>query len=198
MCRHMAEAVTDTVCAKLGIEAECRTHLEPLPGNEEDVDVLALAEEYDVSQHAVERMRARRGTETEDILALTREHPSWKSTICTCEPVIEAEVRYSIRNEFPETINDLRRRLRVGTGPCQGTFCTFKVAAILAEERELDTSTTHLELVDYLSERWKGKRPPLRGEQLAQEEVVQALYACVANLDRVVSGYEPSLWEESL
>ncbi|TFG08087.1 FAD-dependent oxidoreductase [Candidatus Thorarchaeota archaeon] len=196
MCRHMAEAVTDLVCEKLGIESECRTDKEPLPGNEDDVDVLALAEEYGISQHTVERMRARRGTETRDILALTRDHPSWKSTICTCEPVIEAEVRYSLRNEFPQTINDLRRRLRVGTGPCQGTFCTYKVAAILAEEKELDSSVANLELLNYLAERWKGKRPSMRGQQLAQEEVVQGLYACVANLDRVVVNYEPGPWEE--
>ncbi len=196
MCRQMAEDVTDMVCQKLGIETDCRTHKEPLPGNEGDVDVLALAEKYGVSQHTVERMRARRGTETEEVLELTRGHPSWKSTICTCEPVIEAELRYSIRNEFPQTINDLRRRLRVGTGPCQGTFCTFKVAGILAEENDLDAPIAYLEILNYLAERWKGKRPPMRGEQLAQEELVQGVYACVANLDRTVTDYEPSPWEE--
>ncbi len=196
MCRQMAEDVTGMVCQKLGIEADCRTHKEPLPGNDGDVDVLALAEKYAVSQHTVERMRARRGTETEQVLELTRDHPSWKSTICTCEPVIEAELRYSIRNEFPQTINDLRRRLRVGTGPCQGTFCTFKVAGILAEENNLDAPSAYLEVLSYLAERWKGKRPPMRGEQLAQEELVQGVYACVANLDRTVTDYEPSPWEE--
>lgn len=84
----------------------------------------------------------------------------------------------------------------MGTGPCQGTFCTFKVAGILAEENDLDAPIAYLEILNYLAERWKGKRPPMRGEQLAQEELVQGVYACVANLDRTVTDYEPSPWEE--
>ncbi|NWF95464.1 MAG: FAD-dependent oxidoreductase [Candidatus Thorarchaeota archaeon] len=196
MCRHMAEAATNLVCAKLGRESQCRTHIEPLPGNESDVDVVSLAREYGVSQHAVERLRARRGTNATKVLEMTREHPEWKTTICTCEPVIEAEIRYAIREEFPRTINDLRRRVRLGTGPCQGTFCTFKAAAVFAEELDLDGQEMRAEIVDFLAERWKGKRPPLRGEQVAQEEVVQGVYACVANLDQEYTNYELKPWEE--
>ncbi len=196
MCRHMAEAVTDRVCDILGVDAECLTHSTPLPGNEADLDVLAVASEYGVSSHAVERLRARRGTETIRVLEMLRKHPHWRTTICTCEPVLEAEIRYSIKNEFPQTMNDLRRRLRLGTGPCQGTFCTLKASPILAEELGLGGSEYHYEMLRYLSERWKGKRPPMRGEQLAQEELVQGIYACVANLDH--SGPELDLqpWEE--
>lgn len=197
MCRHMAEAVTDLVSKKLGRETVCRTHLDPLPGNEADVDVLALAVEYGLSQHAVERLRARRGTETSAVLALTKEHPEWKSTICTCEPVIEAELRHAIRNEFPQTIGDLRRRVRLGTGPCQGTFCTFKAAAVLAEELDFSGEQYQLEMIDFLAERWKGKRPPMRGGQLGQEELTQGLYACVANLDHCDLTYELKPWEEA-
>jgi glycerol-3-phosphate dehydrogenase len=197
MCRHMAEAVTDMVCKKLGKDVKCTTHIEPLPGNEGNVDVLALAAQYRVSQHAVERLRARRGTELGKVLELTREHPEWLSTICTCEPVIEAEIRYAIREEFPQTLNDLRRRVRLGTGPCQGTLCTFKAAAILAEELDFTGEQFQLEILDYLSERWKGKRPPMRGEQLSQEEVVQGIYACVGNLDHSELRYEPKPWEEA-
>ena len=119
--------------------------------------------------------------------------------MCTCEPVIEAEIRYAIRNEFPHSLNDLRRRLRLGTGPCQGTFCTFKAAAILAEELELNGEDYQLEIMDFLAERWKGKRPPMRGEQLAQEELVQGIYACVANLDQAMDelDYDLKPWEEA-
>ncbi|MHA1484369.1 MAG: FAD-dependent oxidoreductase [Candidatus Thorarchaeota archaeon] len=200
MCRHMAEAATDLVCKNLGIETECGTHSEPLPGNSGDVDILALANEYRVSQHTVERMRARRGTETAKILELTRDHPEWKTTICTCEPVIEAELRYAIRKTFPQTLNDLRRRLRLGTGPCQGTFCTFKAAAILAEELELNGEDFQLEIVDFLAERWKGKRQSIRGEQIAQEELTQGIYACVGNLDQALEelDYDLKPWEEVL
>jgi glycerol-3-phosphate dehydrogenase len=198
VCRRMAQDAVDLACKKLGKDIECRTHIEPLPGMAADVDILSLSKEFNISQHALERMRIRRGTEILEILNLTREHPEWRSSVCTCEPVIEAEIRYAIRNEFPQSLNDLRRRLRLGTGPCQGTFCTFKAAAILAEELDLNGEDYQLEIMDFLSERWKGKRPPMRGEQLAQEELVQGIYACVCNLDQAAEelDYEPKPWEE--
>ena len=199
VCRRMAQDAVNLACKKLGKDIECRTHIESLPGMEGDVDIISLSKEYNVSQHALERMRIRRGTEIREILNLLREHPEWRSSVCTCEPVIEAEIRYAIRNEFPHSLNDLRRRLRLGTGPCQGTFCTFKAAAILAEELELNGEDYQLEIIDFLAERWKGKRPPMRGEQLAQEELVQGIYACVANLDQAMDelDYDLKPWEEA-
>jgi glycerol-3-phosphate dehydrogenase len=196
LCRHMAEAATDVVCQKLGVKTKCTTHKLPLPGMESDVDVLSLANDYDISQHALERMRARRGTQMLEILELVEAHPEWRTTICTCEPVIEAEIRYSIRNEFPQTLNDLRRRLRLGTGPCQGTFCTYKAAAILADELDLVGADYLVDILDFRAERWKGIRPPMRGTQLAQEELAQGLYACVGNLDQIDVEYDPKPWEE--
>ena len=198
VCRRMAQDAVDLACKKLGKDSECRTHIESLPGMDSDVDVISLSKDYSISQHALERMRIRRGTDMSEILELTREHPEWKSSVCTCEPVIEAEIRYVIRNEFPHSLNDLRRRLRLGTGPCQGTFCTFKAAAILAEELELNGEDYQLEIMDFLSERWKGKRPPMRGEQLAQEELAQGIYACVGNLDQARDelDYDLKPWEE--
>ncbi len=198
VCRRMAQDAVDLACGKLGKDIACRTHIESLPGMESGVDIISLSREHNISQHALERMRMRRGTEVLEILNLLREHPEWRSSVCTCEPVIEAEIRYAIRNEFPHSLNDLRRRLRLGTGPCQATFCTFKAAAILAEELELNGEDYQLEIMDFLAERWKGKRPPMRGEQLAQEEIVQGIYACVANLDQAVDelDYDLKPWEE--
>ncbi|MHA2352228.1 MAG: FAD-dependent oxidoreductase [Candidatus Thorarchaeota archaeon] len=198
MCRHMAEAVTDLVAKKLGIKAKCNTHNKPLPGNEDDVDIEALSTKYGVSMHALERLRARRGTETVKILEMTKAHPEWKTTICTCEPIIEAEIRYAIREEFPQTLNDLRRRLRLGTGPCQGTFCTYKAASILSEELDLQGDDFLVDILDFRAERWKGVRPSMRGEQLAQEELAQGMYACVGNLDQSNVDYDLKPWEEGV
>jgi glycerol-3-phosphate dehydrogenase len=195
-CRHMAETVTDLVGVKLGKEVKCTTHETPLPGNDADVDVLELSKKYGISLHALERMRARRGTEMLKVLEMTKEHPEWKTTICTCEPVIEAEIRYAIRHEFPQTLNDLRRRLRLGTGPCQGTFCTYKAAAILAEELNLSGDDFLVDILDFRAERWKGIRQSMRGEQLAQEELAQGMYVCVGNLDQSDVDYDLKPWEE--
>lgn len=195
MCRHMAEAVTNIVCKKLDSDAECTTHKTPLPGNADDVDIEALSSEFGVRLHTLERMRVRRGSEMVKILELTKNHPEWKTTICTCEPVIEAEIRYSIREEFPQTLNDLRRRLRLGTGPCQGTFCTYKAATILSEELDLQGDDFLVDILDFRAERWKGIRPSMRGEQLAQEELAQGMYSCVGNLDKSDVDYDPKPWE---
>ncbi len=196
MCRHMAQSVTDMICERVGIDDVCTTHERPLPGMDGDVDVMALSEKYEVEAHIIQRMVARRGTETEAVLRLLEDNPSWRSVICACEPVIEAEVRYSAREEFPQTLNDLRRRTRLGTGPCQSTHCTLRAAPIFAEELDLTGEQTQLEVLRYLSERWKGKRPALRGELLPQEELVQAVYACVLNLDQVGPLFESQPWEE--
>jgi glycerol-3-phosphate dehydrogenase len=196
MCRIMAEDATNLVCKILGKKAECKTHEKPLPGNEADIDIIALSNQYGVPMHTLERMRARRGTEITKILELTKDNPQWKTTICTCEPVIEAEIRYSIRDEFPQTLNDLRRRLRLGTGPCQATFCTYKAAGILAEELDLTGDDFLVDILDFRAERWKGIRPSMRGEQLAQEELAQGMYACVGNLDQSDVDYDIKPWEE--
>ena len=124
------------------------------------------------------------------------DNPEYRTTICTCEPVTEAEIRYAIREEFPQTLNDLRRRLRLGTGPCQGTFCTFKAAAILTEERDLSGEDFQVDMLDFISERWKGKRQAIPREQLVQEEVAQGIYACVGNLDQSDVEYDLKPWEE--
>jgi glycerol-3-phosphate dehydrogenase len=194
----MAETAVDLACKKLGIKSECQTHTSRLPGNEADVDVLKLAEKYNIPSHTAERMRARRGTEVEKVLEMTLEHPEWRTTVCTCEPVIEAEIRYSIREEFPQTLNDIRRRVRLGTGPCQGAFCTFKAAAILADELDLSSEDFLADILDFRAERWKGIRPSFRGMQLAQEELTQGMYACVANLDHLDIDYDIKPWEESV
>jgi glycerol-3-phosphate dehydrogenase len=143
-------------------------------------------------------MRARRGTEMIKILELTKNTPEWKTTICTCEPIIEAEIRFAIREEFPQTLNDLRRRLRLGTGPCQGTFCTYKAASILSEELDLQGDDFLVDILDFRAERWKGVRPSMRGEQLAQEELAQGMYSCVGNLDQSDVDYDLKPWEEGV
>ncbi|MFW9788375.1 MAG: FAD-dependent oxidoreductase [Candidatus Thorarchaeota archaeon] len=196
LCRHMAETVTDLVAKKLGVKSKSTTHEQPLPGNDKDIDIESLSIEYGVSLHALERLRARRGTELVKILEMTKDNPEWRTTICTCEPVLEAEIRYAIREEFPQTLNDLRRRVRLGTGPCQGTFCTYKAASILAEELDLQGDDFLVDILDFRAERWKGIRPSMRGEQLAQEELAQGMYACVANLDQSDVDYDLKPWEE--
>jgi glycerol-3-phosphate dehydrogenase len=104
--------------------------------------------------------------------------------VCSCESIPEAAIRYSIRNEWARTLNDIRRRTRVAMGPCQGCSCIHKVAAVAADELNLPPETMMPDIKNLLQERWKGKRPLLLGKQLVQEEVLQSGYSHITWIDR--------------
>ena len=188
--RLIGEKVTNLICKKFGIKEKCHTHEEPLPGAEKDVDVLKIAEKYRLPPRVVERIVHRHGSRAEQILKYTKNNPEWKSTICTCEPVIEAEIRYVIREEFARTIDDIKRRTRLGMGPCQGCFCTVKAAHIISDELKLPIKETHKLILDFLRERWKGKQSVLRCYQMSQEELTQSIYMMIANYDRLIDMVE--------
>lgn len=56
-----------------------------------------------------------------------------ETIVCRCEEVTEAEVIEAIREGF-DTLEELKRHLRVGMGPCQGRTCFPLLARILARE----------------------------------------------------------------
>ena len=169
--RLMSEEATDLICKKLGSSAVCTTHTQPLPGGRFLPDVKKLAQQYGIDPFIVSRIAYRHGATTEEILKLTVENPSNANIVCECEPVIEAEIRYAIRNEWAKTIPDLRRRTRLGTGSCQGRRCTVRAAYILGEELGLDTDGIKASVEGFIKERWKGKAPILADKQLAEEEL---------------------------
>lgn len=187
--RFMSEDAVDVIAGKLGVKAECRTHLEPLPGGDFVPDSTKLAREYGVPAHAVRRLIYRQGSRAVRALELTRENPSCKRLLCRCEPVLEAEARYVIRNEWVENLSDLRRRTRLSMGPCQGARCAARAAAVLAEEKDEPPEAALYYLRDLLQGRFAGKAPALGGNQLAQEEINQAVYQCLGRLQDYVGGY---------
>lgn len=174
--RLMSEEATDIICKKLGSTAVCSTHTQPLPGGGFLPDVNTLAQQYGLDPFVVARIAYRHGAKTEEILKLTVENPSNANLVCECEPVIEAEIRYAIRNEWAKTIPDLRRRTRLGTGSCQGRRCTVRAAYILGEELGLGTDGIKATIEGFIKERWKGKAPILADRQLAEEEINLATY----------------------
>jgi len=53
--------------------------------------------------------------------------------ICRCEEVTEEEIVKAIKEGY-DTIEELKRVLRIGMGPCQGRTCLRLVARILRRE----------------------------------------------------------------
>jgi len=184
--RLMSEEAADLICRKLGVDAKCQTHLIALPGGERQVSEKELAAKYGVAQYAAHRLVFRHGARSEQILELTRERPELKETVCLCDPVLACELVYAIRNEYAETLNDLRNRTRFGTGMCQGTRCAAKAAAIMAKELDLSAKEAGESLLSFMERRWKGNRTVLQGRTLEEEELNQASYFLVGNLNRLL------------
>ncbi len=182
IARIMAEKTADAVVSRLGLGGEavrCRTAELPLPGGDRllgSKEIESLAKRYRVSLPAAARLAYRHGTRAEAVLAEGCREPGGRNAVCTCEPVLEAEIRYAIRHEWARTLGDLRRRVRVGMGPCQGFGCSEQVAAVLGLELGLDPETVMADLAVFRQERWKGQRCALDGEQLRQQEVSQATW----------------------
>jgi glycerol-3-phosphate dehydrogenase len=158
--RKMAEATVDLVCRKLGVARECRTHLEALPGAEHGLHYLGLR------------------------LAEVEKKGAYGSLVCECELATYEDVRQAIE-AGAETIDDIRRDVRLGMGPCQGGFCTLRAAGMLHDLLNPAIEKTNVALRDFLQERWKGLLPILWGQQLRQERLDELIYLSVLNADHL-------------
>lgn len=110
--RLMAQTTMDKACAQLGVERACRTADTPVPGTDQGYYWLGHR------LHEVE------------------EHRLQGDLVCECELVTRAMIEHAAQNNPTVTLDDLRRDVRLGMGPCQGGFCTFRAAGILAEGGE--------------------------------------------------------------
>jgi glycerol-3-phosphate dehydrogenase len=186
--RIQSEELTDQVSERLGNQIACRTHLEPLPGGDNFPNSADLARQFQIPETMVGRMAYRHGSNAAKICELADAHPELRAPLCRCEQTSYAEAVYCIREENVRRLTDLRRRCRVGMGPCQGTRCAGPAAALFARERDLSTEEAHRELLDFVGARFRGKRPVLNGEQMAQEELNRGNYLTVGNLDGSYAG----------
>lgn len=166
--RKMAEVTVDLVCQKLNTQRPCRTHLEPLPDASHGYHTLG------------------------DRLAHIENDQAYGQLVCECELATYDDVTHAIVDRQARTIDDVRRDVRLGMGPCQGGFCTYRVAGILhrlASERTDGSrprvEETNVALRDFLQERWKGLLPVLWGQQLRQERLDELIYLDVLNADHL-------------
>ena len=110
--RMMAEKTVDAACAQLGVARPCVTAETPVPGIEQGHYWLG-----------------HRLHEVED------DHLQGQ-LVCECELVTRAMLENAARLNPTVTLDDLRRDVRLGMGPCQGGFCTYRAVGILHEISE--------------------------------------------------------------
>ena len=109
-------------------------------------------------------------------------------------------VEQFLDERWPCSLDDVRRGTRLGMGPCQGGFCTFRAAGLVAERGAAgsmaETSATAAVadgwarsdrvLVDFLAERFRGTRPIAWGRQLQELWVTAGLYSGVLGIGSLV------------
>jgi glycerol-3-phosphate dehydrogenase len=170
--RLMAERTADAVCAQLGVTSPCTTREFILPDAR-----------LPLSGPKLHRL----GDRLEDIEASSKLDP----LICECEIVTRSELEQTARQHpdvaAPWILDDLRRDLRLGMGPCQGGFCAYRASAILQETAGLDAAQATDALGSFAQERWKGQRSLLWGQSLRQALLDEHVYRSILGLDRLQS-----------
>jgi len=160
--RLMAQDLVDGMCRQLGDERPCRTETETPPGNED-------GEHYSVGS----RLRRREDTLQEEQL------------ICECEMIGRRRLEEAMRRRGSVNLDDIRRSMRLGMGPCQGGFCIYRATGILHGIGRLDGAEASESLRRFLQERWKGMWPILYGDQLRQARLDDWIFQGLLDVEHV-------------
>lgn len=160
--RQMAEHTVDLVCKKLNTVRPCQTATTPLEAH------------GDRTYHTLGRR-----------LQKIEQGEMPGQIICECELITRPQIEAELHHSHTHIINDLRRELRVGMGPCQGGFCTYRVAGIMHENEKLTAPEANKSLVDFLNARWKGMLPVLWGQHLRQMQLDEGIYLGILGLDKL-------------
>jgi glycerol-3-phosphate dehydrogenase len=164
--RLMARQTADVVVRKLGFWEPSTTAEEVLPGQGD-------GRTYWLGHRLAEHEAAGGGD---------------ANLICECELVTRPALDAFLDEHWPCSLDDVRRGTRLGMGPCQGGFCTFRAAGVLAERatsRNEPVTPAGLDatLADFVSERFRGVRPIAWGRQLQELWLTTGLYAGVLGVD---------------
>jgi len=169
--RYMAEKTVDLVAEKLGVNAKCTTAEEVVPHRE----AKAFFKDVNIAPAAKNKIKHWAGTRAESIESELKDDDILNTAVCECEQVTLGEIE-SVLPDGRFHLGDIRRRTRLGMGPCQGTFCNHR-AAVLAVERGITTTTQAEEaLLEAVRERQKGMDVVATGETAKQLELMKAIY----------------------
>lgn len=108
--RLMAQQTVNVVARRLGVSVPCSTADEILPNQGSQHYWLG----HRLADHEAE------GGGDADL-------------ICECEFVTREHLDAFLDARWPCSLDDVRRGTRLGMGPCQGAFCTFRAAGIVAD-----------------------------------------------------------------
>ncbi|WP_087017614.1 anaerobic glycerol-3-phosphate dehydrogenase subunit A [Thaumasiovibrio subtropicus] len=184
--RLMAEQATDLVAKKLGVSTPCTTDTRPLPGsNAQQPNKRHTAS---IAKPIYASACHRHGERAADFLGQNTDD---ETLVCECEMVTKGEIRYAINQLHVDTITDLRRRTRLGMGPCQGELCAYRAAGLFSELGHGKHHASHL-LHRFLEERWKGIKPVFWGDAQREAEFTYWIYEGLMGISDFASEPQPS------
>lgn len=175
--RLMAEQAADVVGKKLGVTQRSTTADEVLP-DQADGKTYWLG--HRLAEHEAD------GGGDADL-------------ICECEMLTRKALDAFLDERWPCSLDDVRRGTRLGMGPCQGGFCTFRAAGVIAERAStpaggaapLPPDASDRVIVDFLAERFRGTRPIAWGRQLQELWVTAGLYSGVLGIRSLIEEDQP-------
>src|ERR1700761_3802382 len=162
--RLMAEETVDAVCRSLSESRPCLTRTEPLPGSESGATYV---------------IGERLATKERDVAG--------EQVICECELVTRQRLEEAFARYQTANLDDVRRQLRLGMGPCQGGFCIYRATGILHSFDGLSAEDANASLIAFLDERWKGMWPILFGDQLRQARLDDWIFQNVLDVEHLPS-----------
>jgi len=104
--------------------------------------------------------------------------------VCECELVTRQDIEGVVQRIGTSYVGDIQHRTRLGMGPCQGGFCSYRAMGVIQEMGQTSVEDSMRSLKDFLQRRFKGVRPALWGDQLREEQLVENIYLSLLNMEQ--------------
>lgn len=160
--RLMAEHVVDEMCAQLGDSRPCTTASEVVPKSESGKNYLIT-----------HRLAQREEDRLDDQI------------ICECELMSRKMFVQALAEQPTASLDDIRRQTRVGMGPCQGGFCSSRVAGLALHEEAVDVERATAMLERFIRNRWIGLWSILYGQQIRQTALDQWIFSGTLDIEHL-------------
>lgn len=153
--RLMAEKMVDHIMDAFNLKKSCETAEIPLEGQEE-------LSGYPLAKRLIDM----------------------KNIVCECELVTRQEVERIIKQTATRNVGDIQHRTRLGMGPCQGGFCTFRALGIMNDMNVISPEQSMDMLRGFLQRRFRGIKYALWGDQLREEQLVEYIYLGILAMEK--------------
>lgn len=169
--RLMAEKTVDLVSEKFGINQTCTTDQEIVPHRE----TKEFFQKVNLAPAAKNKLIHWAGKRAKIIEKRLQEEDLLNTLVCECEQVTLGEIE-SVIDEGKFNLGDIRRRTRLGMGPCQGTFCHHRAVGLVVERGLTTVDEAEQALFQAIKERQKGMNVVSIGETAKQLELMKVIY----------------------